>query len=42
MSLSLLSFLPTLVVLLVGKTDLTEGWLCDYEHVNCGLVIGWL
>lgn len=38
----LLSFLLFLFVLLVGKTDLTEGWLCDHKLVNFGLLVGWL
>lgn len=41
-SVSQLSFLPFLFVLLVGKTDLTERWLCDHKLVNCGWLVGWL
>lgn len=40
--IALLSFLAFLFVLLVGKTDLTERWLCDHELVTCGLFVGWL
>lgn len=40
--ISLVSFLPFLFVVHVGKTDLTERWPCDHELVHCGLFVGWL
>lgn len=40
--ISLLSFLPFLFELLVGKTDLAERWHCDHKLVKFGLLVGQL